>query len=317
MTDPFHDEPGYLTELPEDLKLKRAAAARRRRWRRRLALGGPGRGRGGGRGAGGRRASEAGRLDRRSRRPSRAGAASPRTTRATPDLSRRTGSPTGAGADPRVPRDPAAGRRRDSFPELFVHRRPTSGPDAVARRPRIRGGDARPGRGRLVQDGELPPKPIVISFDDGYLSQYVERLPGAAAARLAGGAEPEAQGSDLPDADVQKMLDAGWELASHTITHVDLTTLDSTQLEREVAGSRQILRQRFGVPVDNFCYPSGRYDDHGDLGGPQSGLRGRPDRDPGGRGRGPSLHPRSDRDPALGRPSRLRLEAPVPLGSTG
>ena len=71
-----------------------------------------------------------------------------------------------------------------------------------------------------------------------------------------------AQGSDLPDADVKKMLDAGWELASHTITHArpdDRSTRRT--LEREVAGSRQILRQRFGVPVDNFCYPSGRYDD--------------------------------------------------------
>src|SRR5919108_308676 len=29
MTDPLYDEPTYLTELPEDLKLKRAAAARR------------------------------------------------------------------------------------------------------------------------------------------------------------------------------------------------------------------------------------------------------------------------------------------------
>ena len=38
MTDPLYDEPRYLTELPEDLKLKRAAAARRRRWRRRLAV---------------------------------------------------------------------------------------------------------------------------------------------------------------------------------------------------------------------------------------------------------------------------------------
>jgi ferric-dicitrate binding protein FerR (iron transport regulator) len=39
MTDPLYDEPSYLTELPEDLKLKRATAARRRRWRRRLAIG--------------------------------------------------------------------------------------------------------------------------------------------------------------------------------------------------------------------------------------------------------------------------------------
>ena len=53
------------------------------------------------------------------------------------------------------------------------------------------------------------------------------------------------------------MLDAGWELASNTITHADLTTVDSATLEREVAGSRRILRRRFGVPVDNFCYPAG------------------------------------------------------------
>ena len=39
MNDPLYDEPSYLTELPDDLKLKRAAAARRRRWRRRLAVG--------------------------------------------------------------------------------------------------------------------------------------------------------------------------------------------------------------------------------------------------------------------------------------
>src|ERR671935_258635 len=39
MIEPFEDDHAYLTELPEDLRLKRAAAARRRRWRRRLALG--------------------------------------------------------------------------------------------------------------------------------------------------------------------------------------------------------------------------------------------------------------------------------------
>jgi peptidoglycan/xylan/chitin deacetylase (PgdA/CDA1 family) len=70
-----------------------------------------------------------------------------------------------------------------------------------------------------------------------------------------------AQGSDLPDTDARKMINAGWELASHTITHADLTTLDAASLQREVAASRQILRKRFGVPVNNFCYPSGRYDD--------------------------------------------------------
>jgi peptidoglycan/xylan/chitin deacetylase (PgdA/CDA1 family) len=111
------------------------------------------------------------------------------------------------------------------------------------------------------KDGELPGRPVVVSFDDGYLSQYVAGFLVLQNYHWPGVLNLLAQGSDLPDGDVTKMLDAGWELASHTITHVDLTTVDATQLEREVAGSRQILRQRFDVPVDNFCYPAGRYDD--------------------------------------------------------
>jgi Polysaccharide deacetylase len=56
------------------------------------------------------------------------------------------------------------------------------------------------------------------------------------------------------------MIAAGWELASHTISHPDVTTVDAASLRREVAGSRVILRRSYGVPVNNFCYPSGRYD---------------------------------------------------------
>jgi peptidoglycan/xylan/chitin deacetylase (PgdA/CDA1 family) len=71
-----------------------------------------------------------------------------------------------------------------------------------------------------------------------------------------------AKGSDLPDDDVRKMLDADtpWELASHTVNHPDLTTLDAAGLKRELDGSRTMLQNRFGVPVNNFCYPAGRYD---------------------------------------------------------
>ena len=110
--------------------------------------------------------------------------------------------------------------------------------------------------------GELPPKPVVITFDDGYLSQFVAAFPALEHFHWPGVLNLVAKGSDLPDADVQKMLDAkpGWELASHTVNHVDLTTLGSAELEREVSGSRKMLQDRFGVPVDNFCYPLGNYD---------------------------------------------------------
>jgi peptidoglycan/xylan/chitin deacetylase (PgdA/CDA1 family) len=111
------------------------------------------------------------------------------------------------------------------------------------------------------EHGELPSKPIVITFDDGYLSQYVAAFPELQHLGWKGVLNLVVQGSDLPDADVKKMLDAGWELGSHSITHPDLTTLEPAELEREVAGSREILKRRFGVPVENFSYPSGLYDD--------------------------------------------------------
>ena len=111
-------------------------------------------------------------------------------------------------------------------------------------------------------DGELPPKPVVVSFDDGYRSQYVAgflvldryRWPGVM--NLIAGP----QGDDLPTADVKKMLAAGWELASHTVNHLDVSTLDASQLATEIAGSKRDLERRFGVKVVNFCYPAGHYD---------------------------------------------------------
>ena len=56
------------------------------------------------------------------------------------------------------------------------------------------------------------------------------------------------------------LIAAGWELDTQGISHADLITLDASQLEYQVATARQILRKRYGVPVNWFCYPSGHYD---------------------------------------------------------
>jgi peptidoglycan/xylan/chitin deacetylase (PgdA/CDA1 family) len=111
------------------------------------------------------------------------------------------------------------------------------------------------------EGGALPAKPIVVSFDDGYLSQNAAAFGELQKLGWSGVLNLVARGSDLPDPDVHEMLDADWELASQTITRPDLTTLDPARLEREVAGSRRILERRFDVAVDNLCYPAGRYDD--------------------------------------------------------
>jgi peptidoglycan/xylan/chitin deacetylase (PgdA/CDA1 family) len=113
------------------------------------------------------------------------------------------------------------------------------------------------------QDGKLPEKPVALSFDDGYRGDYVYARPVLRRLRWPGNLNLLIGnlGDELTDRMVNQMIDAGWELDSHTITHLDLTSLDGARLRREVAGSRTILQQRFHQPVNFFCYPAGKFDD--------------------------------------------------------
>ncbi|HKG04110.1 MAG TPA: polysaccharide deacetylase family protein [Conexibacter sp.] len=113
--------------------------------------------------------------------------------------------------------------------------------------------------------GPLPAKPVVVSFDDGYHSHLANALPVLRALGWPGVLNLELQNirSDygLTAPQVRQLIAAGWELDSHTINHPDLTTVDAATLRHEVADSRAELKRRFGVPVNFFCYPAGRYDD--------------------------------------------------------
>jgi peptidoglycan/xylan/chitin deacetylase (PgdA/CDA1 family) len=114
-------------------------------------------------------------------------------------------------------------------------------------------------------NGPLPAKPVVVSFDDGYHSHFANALPVLRALGWPGVLNLELKNirSDygLTAPQVRALIAAGWELDSHTIDHPDLTTVDAATLQHEVADSRAELKRRFGVPVDFFCYPAGRYDD--------------------------------------------------------
>jgi len=108
-------------------------------------------------------------------------------------------------------------------------------------------------------------KPIVVSFDNGYQSQYTQALPvlrrlgwvGDENVQLTG--LPPSQGG-LSQAQVRGLVAAGWELDTQGFSHADLITLDTQQLHYQVAVARSTVRQRYHVPVNWFCYPSGHYD---------------------------------------------------------
>jgi len=112
----------------------------------------------------------------------------------------------------------------------------------------------------------LPPgKPVVVSFDNGYQSQYSQALPilrsmgWAAVENLQLEGLPPSQGG-FGAGQVQALIDAGWELNTQGLSHADLITLSGAELEAQVAGARRILQRRYHVPVNWFCYPSGHYD---------------------------------------------------------
>lgn len=127
----------------------------------------------------------------------------------------------------------------------------------------------------------LPEKPVVLSFDDGVMGQYVYGLPILKEKGWAGQLNLKSEGSDLSTSQVKKMYRAGWEIASHTITHPDLTTLDPGALEQELAGSKQQLEDDLGIEIFNFCYPAGRYNDQVKAAVEAAGYRGATTVNPG------------------------------------
>jgi peptidoglycan/xylan/chitin deacetylase (PgdA/CDA1 family) len=110
----------------------------------------------------------------------------------------------------------------------------------------------------------LPRHPVVLTFDDGYLSQGKD-----AGAILAQRGWPGVLNlawhnlgtpGGITRTRIKQMIAAGWEIDAHSLTHPDLTTLDAAALTHEVAGSRAAIQKAFGVVADAFCYPAGQFD---------------------------------------------------------
>ena len=112
--------------------------------------------------------------------------------------------------------------------------------------------------------GALPSRPVVITFDDGYVGDYLYALPELKKAQYVATVfltvDRIGKKDGLTPGMVRDLIASGWELGSHTLSHADLTRLDSSQLRREVEESRLVLSRRFGVKVTSFCYPCGRFD---------------------------------------------------------
>jgi peptidoglycan/xylan/chitin deacetylase (PgdA/CDA1 family) len=132
--------------------------------------------------------------------------------------------------------------------------------------------------------GPLPEKPIVLSFDDGYLTQYTHAAPVLKEMGWPGVLNLKLlsleQGEMTPTMN-KKMIGAGWEIDSHTINHLDVSQLSGAQLKHEVGDSRTMLQKEFGIPVNFFCYPAGANDPESIAAVKQAGYLGATTVEPG------------------------------------
>jgi peptidoglycan/xylan/chitin deacetylase (PgdA/CDA1 family) len=116
----------------------------------------------------------------------------------------------------------------------------------------------------LFDGAPLPPKPVLLSFDDGYVDDVTQILPVLHAHHMTGAFyiitgrfhEP----GFLTRAQVRELDAAGMDIGAHTRDHVDLPGLGAAQLTDEIAGSRHDLERLLGHPVASFAYPAGRFD---------------------------------------------------------
>ncbi|MBU3942553.1 polysaccharide deacetylase family protein, partial [Patescibacteria group bacterium] len=116
---------------------------------------------------------------------------------------------------------------------------------------------------KLNGDGELPENPLIISFDDGWKSQYKFAFPILKKYNFRAvffpvvnyiGAESYMTWSEL-----KELTSNGMEIGSHTINHPNLLNLSDSYLKYEIETSKLILEKNLKQKVEILSYPYCNY----------------------------------------------------------
>lgn len=136
---------------------------------------------------------------------------------------------------------------------------------------------------RLARGERLPGRRAFLTFDDGFRDTVSAALPRMAArgfagfafvlpGHLEGGAPldwPEVAGEAKRRPELMRSLDwgmaetlveAGWEIGSHTLSHPRLTALGEEELREELLDSRRLVAARLGR-CELLAYPFGAWDE--------------------------------------------------------
>jgi peptidoglycan/xylan/chitin deacetylase (PgdA/CDA1 family) len=125
----------------------------------------------------------------------------------------------------------------------------------------------------------LPPKAVVITFDDGRVNQYHNAVPVLRKHGFTATFFPFVHAQDKNPryfswAQFREIMAAGMSVGSHGVLHVRVDKVTGPKLHEEVTGSRETLRAKLGAPATEFySYPFGALAAAGDSAVRAAGYR--------------------------------------------
>ncbi|NLY43703.1 MAG: polysaccharide deacetylase family protein [Clostridiaceae bacterium] len=121
----------------------------------------------------------------------------------------------------------------------------------------------------VVYGNKLPENPLIITFDDGYSSNYeyaypiLKRLGMKATIFIVTSRVGEVEGVTYPHFDwdqAREMERSGViDIQSHSDLHLDMTKLDRAKAQFELRRSRYLIEKELGKTFHVFAYPYGLF----------------------------------------------------------
>ena len=113
----------------------------------------------------------------------------------------------------------------------------------------------------ITKGVSLPPRPVIITFDDANEDNYTVAFPIMQKYGFTGVLYLPYDYIGAPNCltvgQIKEMSAAGWEIGSHSLTHLNETSMEPGQLRAEIVDSRKDLMNLLGVPILTFAYPFG------------------------------------------------------------
>lgn len=130
-----------------------------------------------------------------------------------------------------------------------------------------------------LENSSLPTKPVVLTFDDGYLDFYDYVYPILREKNLKATLFIISQfvGGEryLVWAQIQEMVKSGLVLpGNHTLNHPYLTKLTDFQIKDQIFSANNILREYLGRSVYFFAYPYGGFNAQTEQALKEGGFQG-------------------------------------------